>query len=95
MVARGRPQPALRRERFELVASVGVIALRHLALQLKNLPTFGHLHEDALHAESAELVRDRFICHAATLTQLLSRGCERVNCQRQTLAPDEEHQLAY
>jgi hypothetical protein len=35
-----------------------VVALRHLALQVEELAALGHLHEDTLHAEPAELVRD-------------------------------------
>jgi hypothetical protein len=46
-----------------------VVALRHLALQGEELAALGHLHEDTLHTECAELVRDRFICHALILTQ--------------------------
>jgi hypothetical protein len=46
-----------------------VVALRHLALQGEELASLGHLHKDILHAELAELVRDRFICHALILTQ--------------------------
>jgi hypothetical protein len=45
--------------------------MRHLALQVEELAALGHLHKDILRAEPAELVRDRFICHAAILTQLL------------------------
>jgi hypothetical protein len=52
-----------------------VVALRHLAPQGEELAALGHPHEDIciFHAELAELVRDRFICHAAILTQLLFR----------------------
>jgi hypothetical protein len=48
-----------------------VVALRHLALQGEELAALGHLHKDIyiLHAELAELVRDRFIRHALILTQ--------------------------
>jgi hypothetical protein len=48
-----------------------VVALRHLAPQGEELAALGHSHEDIciFHAELAELVRDRFICHAAILTQ--------------------------
>jgi hypothetical protein len=35
-----------------------VVALRHLALQVEELAALGHLREDTLHAEPAELVRD-------------------------------------
>jgi hypothetical protein len=47
-----------------------VVALRHLAPQGEELAALGHPHEDIciFHAEFAELVRDRFICHAAILT---------------------------
>ena len=45
--------------------------MRHLALQGEELAALGHLHKDIyiLHAELAELVRDRFIRHALILTQ--------------------------
>jgi hypothetical protein len=48
-----------------------VVALRHLALQGEELAALGHLHKDIhiLHAELAELVRNRFIRHALILTQ--------------------------
>jgi hypothetical protein len=39
--------------------------LRHLALQGEELTALGHLHEDTLHTERAELVRDRAIRAAA------------------------------
>jgi hypothetical protein len=35
-----------------------VVALRHLALQGKELAALGHLHEDTPHTKLAELVRD-------------------------------------
>jgi hypothetical protein len=62
-------------DRIESAAPLGVVALRHLAPQGEELAALGHPHEDIciLHAELAELVRDRFIRHAAILTQLLSR----------------------
>jgi hypothetical protein len=55
-----------------------VVALRHLAPQGEELAALGHPHEDIciFHAELAELVRNRFICHAEILTQLLSRESE-------------------
>ncbi|MFL5906935.1 MAG: hypothetical protein ACJ75Z_05000, partial [Solirubrobacterales bacterium] len=42
---------------------------RHLAFQGEELAALGHLHEDTLHTELAELLRDRFIRHALILTQ--------------------------
>ena len=68
MVARGRPLSARRRDRIERAASLVVVALRHLALQGEELAALGHLDKDTLHAELAELVRDRFIRHALILT---------------------------
>lgn len=69
VVARGRPLVARRPDRIELAAPLVVVALRHLALQGEELTALGHLHKDILHAELAELVRDRFIRHALILTQ--------------------------
>jgi hypothetical protein len=46
-----------------------VVALRHLALQLEELSTLGHLYKDTLYAEVAKLVRDRCIRHALIVTQ--------------------------
>ena len=55
-------------DRIERAASLVVVALRHLALQLEELAALGHLHKDTPHAELAKLVRDRFIRHALILT---------------------------
>jgi hypothetical protein len=65
-------------DRIESAAPLVVVALRHLAPQGEELAALGHPHEDIciFHAELAELVRDRFIGHAAILTQLLSRESE-------------------
>ena len=65
MVGRGRPLGARRRDRIERAAPLVVVALRHLALQGEELAALGHLHEDTLHTERAELVRDRAIRAAA------------------------------
>ncbi|HET6171051.1 MAG TPA: hypothetical protein VFD90_00505 [Gaiellales bacterium] len=69
MVGRGRPLGARRRDQIERAAPLVVVALRHLALEGEELATLGHLHEDTLHTERAELVRDRFIRHLLILTQ--------------------------
>jgi len=69
VIGRGRPLGARLRNRIECGSTFVVVALRHLALQLEELATLGHLHEDTLHTERAELVRDRFIRHALILTQ--------------------------
>jgi hypothetical protein len=86
VVARGRPLVARGPDRIESAAPLVVVALRHLALQGEELAALGHPHEDIciFHAELAELVRDRFICHEAILTQLLSRESDTVVPHRGT-----------
>jgi hypothetical protein len=69
VVARGSPPVVRCPDRIELAPSLVVVALRHLALQGEVLAPLGHLHKDVLHAELAELVRDRLIRHALNLTQ--------------------------
>ena len=51
-----------------------MVALRHLALQGEELTALGHLHEDTLHTERAELVRDRAIRAAAASCCLRHEG---------------------
>src|SRR5438874_75405 len=66
----GRRHPiGARRYPLEVPTTPGAVALRHLALQGEELAALGHLHEDTLYTALAELVRDRFICHALILTQ--------------------------
>jgi hypothetical protein len=86
VVARGRPLIARGPDRIESAAPLVVVALRHLAPQGEELAALGHPHEDIciFHAELAELVRDRFICHAAILTQLLLRESESAGSQTGT-----------
>jgi len=74
VVGRGRPSGARRRDRIERAAPLVVVALRHLALQGEELAALGHLHEDTLHTERAELVRDRAIRAAAASCCLRHRG---------------------
>ena len=66
VVGRGRPFGPRRRDGIERAAPLVVVALRHLALQGEELAALGHLHEDPLHTERAELVRDRAIRAAAS-----------------------------
>src|SRR4051812_41972596 len=65
VVGRGRPLGARGRDRIERAAPLVVVALRHLTLQGEELAALGHLHEDTVRTECAELVRDRAIRAAA------------------------------